>query len=87
MLDSSFWNFREPLRRFAVQDHEYLFDVNRSLPTAVLATCRTYLLLIDALQHDGKSEGKLGFERSSANDTTTPSGLVAQSCSPISVRN
>lgn len=34
----------------------------------VLATCRTYLLLIDALQHDGKNEGKLGFEKSFAKD-------------------
>lgn len=34
----------------------------------VLATCRTYLLLIDALQHEGKNEGKLGFERSFAKD-------------------
>ena len=30
----------------------------------VLATTRTYLLLIDALQSDGKNEGKLGFEKS-----------------------
>jgi len=35
----------------------------------VLATCRTYLLLIDALQEDGKNEGKLGFERSFAKDS------------------
>ena len=35
----------------------------------VLATCRTYLLLIDALQHDGKNEGKLGFEKSFAKDS------------------
>lgn len=35
----------------------------------VLATCRTYLLLIDALQHTGKNEGKLGFERSFAKDS------------------
>ncbi|KAH8888472.1 VID27-domain-containing protein [Thozetella sp. PMI_491] len=34
----------------------------------VLATCRTYLLLIDAMQHEGKNEGKLGFERSFAAD-------------------
>ena len=34
----------------------------------VLATCRTYLLLIDALQKDGKNAGKLGFERSFAKD-------------------
>ena len=32
----------------------------------VLATCRTYLLLIDAMQKDGKNEGKLGFEKSFA---------------------
>jgi hypothetical protein len=32
----------------------------------VLATCRTYLLLIDALQKEGRYEGKLGFERSFA---------------------
>ena len=35
----------------------------------VLATCRTYLMLIDALQHDGKNEGKLGFEKSFAKDS------------------
>ncbi|KAL2020305.1 hypothetical protein VTK56DRAFT_8533 [Thermocarpiscus australiensis] len=34
----------------------------------VLATCRTYLLLIDALQKSGKNEGKLGFEKSFAAD-------------------
>ncbi|KAK1810929.1 Vacuolar import and degradation protein 27 [Friedmanniomyces endolithicus] len=34
----------------------------------VLATTRTYLLLIDALQHDGKNEGKLGFEKSFGKD-------------------
>ena len=34
----------------------------------VLATCRTYLLLIDALQKEGKNEGKLGFEKSFAAD-------------------
>ncbi|KAI1489869.1 VID27 cytoplasmic protein-domain-containing protein [Biscogniauxia mediterranea] len=34
----------------------------------VLATCRTYLLLIDALQKSGKNEGKLGFERAFAAD-------------------
>ncbi|KAI5292061.1 hypothetical protein KEM52_006647 [Ascosphaera acerosa] len=32
----------------------------------VLATCRTYLLLIDSLQKSGRYEGKLGFERSFA---------------------
>ncbi|KUI59971.1 Vacuolar import and degradation protein 27 [Cytospora mali] len=32
----------------------------------VLATCRTYLLLIDAMQKEGKNEGKLGFEKSFA---------------------
>ncbi|KAJ5884946.1 Vacuolar import/degradation Vid27-related protein [Penicillium taxi] len=35
----------------------------------VLATCRTYLLLIDNLQKDGKNEGKLGFEKSFAKDS------------------
>lgn len=35
----------------------------------VLATCRTYLLLIDSLQKDGKNEGKLGFEKSFAKDS------------------
>ncbi|KAM3072039.1 Vacuolar import and degradation protein 27 [Clarireedia jacksonii] len=35
----------------------------------VLATCRTYLLLIDALQKDGKNEGKLGFEKSFSKDS------------------
>lgn len=35
----------------------------------VLATCRTYLLLIDALQHEGKNEGKLGFEKAFAKDS------------------
>lgn len=35
----------------------------------VLATCRTYLLLIDALQKEGRYEGKLGFERSFGKDS------------------
>ncbi|KXT07512.1 hypothetical protein AC579_199 [Pseudocercospora musae] len=35
----------------------------------VLATTRTYLLLIDALQKDGKNEGKLGFEKAFAKDS------------------
>ncbi|KAK7943253.1 uncharacterized protein PG986_012366 [Apiospora aurea] len=35
----------------------------------VLATCRTYLLLVDALQKTGKNEGKLGFEKSFAADS------------------
>ncbi|KAI0427594.1 VID27 cytoplasmic protein [Xylaria sp. FL1042] len=35
----------------------------------VLATCRTYLLLIDAMQKGGKNEGKLGFEKSFAADS------------------
>ncbi|CCU75746.1 VID27 family protein, partial [Blumeria hordei DH14] len=30
----------------------------------ILATCRTYLLLIDALQKQGPNEGRLGFEKS-----------------------
>ncbi|KAK1753182.1 hypothetical protein QBC47DRAFT_387961 [Echria macrotheca] len=35
----------------------------------VLATCKTYLLLVDALQKDGKNAGKLGFEKSFAADS------------------
>lgn len=35
----------------------------------VLATCRTYLLLIDAMQKAGKNEGKLGFEKAFAKDS------------------
>jgi len=35
----------------------------------VLATCRTYLLLIDTLQKEGKNEGKLGFEKSFGKDS------------------
>jgi hypothetical protein len=35
----------------------------------VLGTCRTYLLLIDALQKEGKNEGKLGFEKSFGKDS------------------
>ncbi len=34
----------------------------------VLATTRTYLLLIDALQKEGKNQGKLGFEKAFAKD-------------------
>lgn len=34
----------------------------------VLATTRTYLLLIDALQKEGKNEGKLGFEKAFPKD-------------------
>jgi len=35
----------------------------------ILATCKTYLLLMDALQHEGKNEGKLGFEKSFGKDS------------------
>ena len=34
----------------------------------ILATTRTYLLLIDAVQRSGKNEGKLGFEKPFAKD-------------------
>ncbi|KAK3060162.1 Vacuolar import and degradation protein 27, partial [Teratosphaeriaceae sp. CCFEE 6253] len=34
-----------------------------------LATTKTYLLLIDAMQHDGKNAGKLGFEKAFAKDS------------------
>ncbi|KAK0624916.1 VID27 cytoplasmic protein-domain-containing protein [Bombardia bombarda] len=43
----------------------------------VLATCRTYLLLVDSLQKSGKNEGKLGFEKSfAANDKPQPRRLA-----------
>ena len=35
----------------------------------ILATCRTYLLLIDARQKEGKNEGKLGFEKPFGKDS------------------
>ncbi|EPE05140.1 vacuolar import and degradation protein [Ophiostoma piceae UAMH 11346] len=35
----------------------------------ILGTCRTYLLLIDALQSKGKNEGRLGFEKPFAADS------------------
>ena len=35
----------------------------------ILATCRTYLMLIDALQKDGRNEGKLGFQASFSKDS------------------
>jgi hypothetical protein len=43
----------------------------------VLATCNTYILLIDALQKSGKNEGKLGFERAfAAADKPQPRRLA-----------
>ena len=35
----------------------------------ILATTRTYILLIDSLQKEGTNEGKLGFEKSFAKDS------------------
>ncbi|KAJ9611699.1 Vacuolar import and degradation protein 27 [Cladophialophora chaetospira] len=35
----------------------------------ILGTCKTYLILIDSLQKDGKNEGKLGFEKAFAKDS------------------
>ena len=35
----------------------------------ILATCPTYLLLIDAMQKEGKNEGRLGFEASFGKDS------------------
>ncbi|KAA8913605.1 VID27 cytoplasmic protein-domain-containing protein [Sphaerosporella brunnea] len=35
----------------------------------ILATCKTYLLLIDSLQTEGKNANKLGFERSFPKDS------------------
>jgi len=43
----------------------------------VLATTRTYLLLIDALQKEGKNEGKLGFEKAFAKDKKPPPRRLA----------
>ena len=43
----------------------------------LLATTRTYLLLIDCLQKTGKNQGKLGFEKSfPASDKPTPRRLA-----------
>lgn len=43
----------------------------------VLGTCRTYLLLIDAMQKGGKNDGKLGFEKSfAATDKPQPRRLA-----------
>lgn len=42
----------------------------------LLATCRTYLLLVDTMQKKGKYEGKLGFEKSfAATDKPQPRRL------------
>ncbi|KAK6523973.1 hypothetical protein TWF281_001930 [Arthrobotrys megalospora] len=35
----------------------------------ILATCRTYLLLVDAKQNSGKNAGKLGFEKAFGKDS------------------
>jgi len=44
----------------------------------ILATCRTYLLLIDALQKDGKNEGKVFCEGLEASATTTRSDTISR---------
>lgn len=49
----------------------------------VLATTRTYLLLIDALQKEGKNEGKLGFEKSFAKDSKPQPRRLALSPSHV----
>jgi len=49
----------------------------------VLATTRNYLLLIDALQKDGKNEGKLGFEKSFAKDSKPQPRRLALSPSHV----
>ncbi|KAF2000537.1 VID27-domain-containing protein [Amniculicola lignicola CBS 123094] len=49
----------------------------------VLATTRTYLLLIDALQHGGKNDGKLGFEKAFAKDDKPKPRRLALSPSHI----
>lgn len=35
----------------------------------VLATCRTYLMLIDALQQEGNNKGRVGFEKAFPKDS------------------
>lgn len=43
----------------------------------ILATCSTYILLVDAMQKTGKNEGKLGFEKSfAAADKPQPRRLA-----------
>ncbi|KAL8761676.1 MAG: hypothetical protein Q9184_002211 [Pyrenodesmia sp. 2 TL-2023] len=49
----------------------------------VLATCRTYILLIDALQKEGKNEGKLGFEKAFAKDSKPQPRRLALSPSHV----
>ena len=49
----------------------------------ILATCKTYLLLIDALQKEGKNEGKLGFEKSFAKDSKPQPRRLALSPSHV----
>lgn len=49
----------------------------------VLATCRTYLLLIDSMQHEGKNEGKTGFERGFPKDSKPQPRRLALSPSHV----
>lgn len=49
----------------------------------LLATTRTYLLLIDALQKEGKNEGKLGFEKSFGKDSKPQPRRLALSPSHV----
>lgn len=49
----------------------------------ILATTRTYLLLIDAMQKEGKNEGKLGFEKSFAKDSKPQPRRLALSPSHV----
>lgn len=49
----------------------------------ILATTKTYLLLIDALQKDGKNEGKLGFEKSFGKDSKPQPRRLALSPSHV----
>ena len=49
----------------------------------ILATCRTYLMLIDALQKDGKNEGKTGFQASFSKDSKPQPRRLALSPSHI----
>ncbi|KAF3940706.1 hypothetical protein ABW19_dt0202562 [Dactylella cylindrospora] len=49
----------------------------------ILATCRTYLLLVDAKQESGKNAGKLGFERAFSKDSKPKPRRLALSPSHV----
>lgn len=49
----------------------------------ILATCRTYLLLVDAEQREGKNAGKLGFEKAFGKESKPKPRRLALSPSHI----